>query len=219
MFGSPGGQVNVIIWALDGQTDGSGGADHATCDYTSGGDIEVCAAFGQPARVSGLFEAELSECSMGGNLCGVNTGEALSRWCAADVSGNALADFATAPTWAQRGMPDYVTKTDTTDVNPVSTGCGMAFLSWLQHLGSPLNKIAPAMVALGTAGTLAQLYAKLTSDGQSNAWPKFQAAVKALPQIVNDDPFGAGFGAGKMMKGRAPSKKPKRATVAPSGRR
>jgi len=219
MFGSPGGQVNVIIWALDGQTDGSGGADHATCDYTSGGDIEVCAAFGQPARVSGLFEAELSECSMGGNLCGVSTGEALSRWCAADVSGNALADFASAPTWAQRGMPDYVTKTDTTDVNPVSTGCGMAFLSWLQHLGSPLNRIAPAMVALGTAGTLSQLYAKLMSDGQSNAWPKFQAAAKALPQIVNDDPFGAGFGAGKMMKGRTPSKKPKRATVAPSSRR
>src|SRR5262249_42982931 len=132
-----------------------------------------------------------------------------------------LADFATAPTWAQRGMPDWVTKTDNTDVNPVSTGCGMAFLSWLQHLGSPLNKIAPAMVALGTTGTLAQLYAKLAADGQSNAWPKFQTAVKALPQIVTDDPFGAGFGVGQKMKGRwtGPLKKAKRATVAASGRR
>ena len=27
------------------------------------------------ARVSALFEAELSECSMGGNLCGVSTGD------------------------------------------------------------------------------------------------------------------------------------------------
>ena len=69
------------------------------CDYTNGAAIEVCAAFGQPMRVSALFEAELSECSMGGNLCGQSTGEALSRWCAASVSQNALADFATAPAW------------------------------------------------------------------------------------------------------------------------
>jgi hypothetical protein len=113
------------------------------------------------------------------------------------VSGNALADFATAPTWAQKGMPDFVNTTDNTDQNAVSTGCGMAFLSWLQHLGFTLDKIAPAMVALGTSGTLAQLYAKLTSDGQSNAWPKFQAAAKALPQIATDDPFGTVSGAGK----------------------
>jgi len=33
-------------------------------------------------------------CSMGGNLCGVSTGEALSRWCAVVVGNNALADFA-----------------------------------------------------------------------------------------------------------------------------
>jgi len=197
IFASQGGRVNVIVFALGGQTDGGGGADHSACDYKCGGDIEVCASFGQPARVSALFEAELSECSMGGNLCGVSTGEALSRWCAAAVSGNALADFATAPTWAQDGMPDYINKTDSTDQNPDSTGCGMAFLSWLQRLGSPLNRIAPAMVNLGTNGTLAQLYAELTSDSQTSAWPKFQAAVKALPNIVNDDPFGAGSGAGR----------------------
>ncbi len=203
IFGSSGGVVNVIIFALDGQTDGTGGADHNACNYTSGGAIEVCASFGHSARVSALFEAELSECSMGGNLCGVSTGEALSRWCAATVSGNALADFATAPTWAQDGMPDYVNRTDNTDQNPVSTGCGMAFLSWLQRRGFTVNKIAPAMVALGISGTLAQLYTKLTSDAQSNAWPKFQAAVKALPQIVNDDPFGAVSGAGKKVAAKA----------------
>jgi hypothetical protein len=195
-FQSPGGAVNVIIFALDGQTDGSGGADHNACNYTSGGAIEVCASFGHPARVSALFEAELSECSMGGNLCGVSTGESLSRWCAAAVSGNALADFATAPTWAQQGMPDYVDRTDNTDQNPVSTGCGMAFLSWLKQLGFTLDKIAPTMVTLGTSGTFAQLYATLTSDAQSNAWSKFQAAAKALPQIATDDPFGAASRAG-----------------------
>ena len=173
IFGTPSQPVNVIVFALGGKTDGTGGADHNTCDYTNGADIEVCASFGNSGRVSALFEAELSECSMGANLCGVSTGEALSRWCAAVVGTNALADFATAPAWAQRGMPDFVNKTDGTDQNEISTGCGMAFLSWLQRLGYPLNAIAPAMVQLGTSGTLAQLYAKLPSGPESDAWSKF----------------------------------------------
>jgi hypothetical protein len=190
IFGTPSEAVDVIIFALGGMTDGTGGADHNACDYTSGGAIEVCASFGNSARVSALFEAEISECSMGGNLCGVSTGEALSRWCAAVVGNNALADFATAPAWAKKGMPDFVDKTDGTDQNEISTGCGMAFLSWLQKLGFSLNRIAPSMVKLGTAGTLAQLYASLTSSPQSDAWLKFNAAARALPGITNDDPFG-----------------------------
>jgi hypothetical protein len=197
IFGTPSEPVNVIIFALGGQTDGTGGADHNSCDYTNGGDIEVCASYGNGARVSALFEAELSECSMGGNLCGQNTGEALSRWCAMAVSNNALADFATAPTWAQRGMPDFVNKTDNTDQNATSTGCGMAFLSWVQSLGFPLNKITPAMVKLGTGATFAQLYAALTSAPQADAWPKFLAAAKSLPKIANDDPFGTTGAKGK----------------------
>jgi hypothetical protein len=192
LFGKAGGPVNVIVFAIDGQTDGTGGADHAACNYTTGKDIEVCASYQNSARVSALFEAELSECSMNGQLCGLSTGEALSRWCAATISGNALADFTTAPTWANQNMPDFVNTTDNTDGNPVSTGCGMAFLSWMIHLGSPLAKIAPAMVALGDSGTLAQLYAKLTAKPASEAWTKFLAAVKAVPGgVVNDDPFGA----------------------------
>jgi hypothetical protein len=190
-FGTTGGPVSVIVFALSGATDGTGGADHMGCDFTTGAAIEVCASFGNSARVSALFEAELSECSMGGNLCGVSTGEALSRWCAAAVSNNALSDFATAPTWAQSGMPDSVNQTDPTDRDAISTGCGMAFLSWLMSRGDQLNMIAPAMVSLGDSGTLAQLYASLTGDAASNAWPAFMAAVRALPGgITADDPFG-----------------------------
>lgn len=70
-------------------------------------------------------------------------------------------------------MPDYVNQTDPTDQDGDSTGCGMAFLSWLLSQGYSLDKIAPAMVSLGASGTLAQLYAKLTSDAAANAWPKF----------------------------------------------
>jgi hypothetical protein len=213
IFGVPGDPVSVIVFALGGQTDGTGGADHDACNYTNGGAIEVCASYGNPARVSALFEAELSECSMGGNLCGQNTGEALSRWCAAIVGNNALADFATAPTWAQKGMPDFVNKTDNTDQNATSTGCGMAFLSWLQSLGYPLNKIAPAMVKLGTSATLAQLYAVLTSAPQSDAWPKFSAAAKLLPKIVNDDPFGS---ANVSRKGKRRSAKARLASRGPA---
>jgi hypothetical protein len=190
IFGTTGGPVSVILFALDGATDGTGGADHLGCDYETGAAIEVCASFGNAARVSALFEAELSECSMGGNLCGLSPGEALSRWCAAVVSDNALADFATAPTWAQSGMPDFVSRTDPTDQNPVSTGCGMAFLSWLMSQGYDLGKIAPAMVALGDSGTLAQLYARLTGKPATQTWGMFRAAVLQLPGGVNDDdPF------------------------------
>jgi len=193
IFGTTGGAVSVIIFALGGATDGTGGADHGGCDYSTGAAIEVCASFGNSARVSALFEAELSECSMGGNLCGVSTGEALSRWCAAQVGNNALSDFATAPTWAQDGMPDWVDKTDPSDQDADSIGCGMVFLSWLMSQGYALDKIAPAMVALGDSGTLAQLYANLTSNAARKAWAAFQAAVKALPNgVTSDDPFGAG---------------------------
>jgi hypothetical protein len=191
IFGTTGGPVSVIVFALGGATDGTGGADHLGCDYTTGAAIEVCASFGNSARVSALLEAELSECSMNGNLCGVSTGEALSRWCATVIGNNALTDFSTAPQWAQDGEPDFVNRTDSTDQNADSTGCGMAFLSWLMSQNFTLDRIAPAMVALGDAGTLAQLYAGLTSDDAGNAWPNFQNAIQALPNGINsDDPFG-----------------------------
>jgi hypothetical protein len=217
IFGTPSEAVDVIIFAMGGMTDGTGGADHNACNFTNGSAIEVCASFGNSARVSALFEAELSECSMGANLCGVSTGEALSRWCAAVVGNNALADFATAPAWARKGMPDFVDKTDATDQNEISTGCGMAFLSWLQKLGFNLNKIAPAMVKLGTAGTLAQLYAALTSGPPSDAWLKFNAAAKALPKIINDNPFGSPAGQGRHRG--SPKKRPVSKATAKTNRK
>jgi len=190
-FGTKGGSVQVVVFALGGATDGTGGADHMGCDFSTGQNIEVCASFGNSMRCSALFEAELSECMMNGQLCGLSTGEALSRWCSMLVSSNALGDFASAPTWAQDGMPDFVNTVDPTDQNYDSIGCGMAFLSWLQSLGKSFVQIAENMVAGGDGQTLAQLYANLTGDASSNALPKFLAAVNALPNGINsDDPFG-----------------------------
>jgi hypothetical protein len=192
IFGIEGGAVNAIVFALNGQTDGTGGADHDGCDFTTGNAIEVDASYGNSARVVALFEAELSECAMNGRLCGYSTGEALSRWCAVVVGSNALEDFATAPQWAQDGMPNWVDQTEQTDQDPDSTGCGMAFLSWLISQGHTLSDVAKAMVSLGDSGTLAELYNRLTGDAASNAWSKFSSAIQALPGgVTSDDPFDA----------------------------
>lgn len=191
-FGTNTGSVNVIIFAVGGATNGAGGADHASCDYVTGNNLEVCASFGNSMRVSALFEAELSECNMGGNLCGVNTGEALSRWCAASVSNNALSDFATAPTWFNDGMTDFVSQTDPTDQNADSTGCGMAFISALLSQNIALSTIAQKLVALGANGTFAQLYGNLTNNDSNTAYLTFMGAVQGLNGgVTSDDPFGA----------------------------
>jgi hypothetical protein len=61
IFGITGGAVNVIVFALNGQTDGAGEADHNGCDFITGNAIEVDASFGNSTRVVALFEAELTE--------------------------------------------------------------------------------------------------------------------------------------------------------------
>ena len=190
-FGTSTGSVNVIVFALNGATDGTGGADHMGCDYVVGNNLEVCASFDNSPRVSALFEAELSECNMGGNLCGVSTGEALSRWCAATVSNNALGDFATAPTWFGDGAQDFVSQTDPTDGSADSTGCGMAFISWLLSQNFALSTIAQQLVGLGANGTFAQLYGNLTGNDPNTAYLTFMGAVQGLPDVNSDDPFGA----------------------------
>ncbi len=182
-FGIHGQPVNVIVFAMGGLTDGTGGADHMACDFVNGGAIEVCAAYGNDKRVIGLFEAELSECAMNGQLCGLSTGEALSRWCAAIASDNALSDFATAPAWVSAGMPDFVGQTAQTDQDAVSTGCGMAFISWLLSIGHSLAAIAQEMVKQGDAGTLASMARAIGTDPT-----QFAAAMKKVA-VVDDDPF------------------------------
>lgn len=192
IFGITGATVDVIVFALGQKTDGTGGADHGGCTFTNGNAIEVDASFGNSARVSALFEAELSECAMNGQLCGESTGEALSRWCAAVVGANALSDFATAPVWAQDGMPNWVDQTDSTDQGSDSTGCGMAFLSWVLSQGHSLAEVAQAMVSLGDSGTLAQLYGQVTGNPATSAWSGFTTAVNALSGgVTSDDPFNA----------------------------
>ena len=59
-----------------------------------------------------------------------------------------------------------------------------------RHTSFSLGQIAQAMVTIGDTGTLAELYAKLTAQAASNAWPTFAFAVNALPNgVTTDDPF------------------------------
>jgi hypothetical protein len=82
----------------------------------------------------------------------------------------------------------------------VSTGCGMAFISWLLSHGHGLDSIAQAMVALTETGTLAQLYAQLTGDVATNALPAFSAAVRGLAGgVTSDDPFGGASAAHQIL--------------------
>jgi hypothetical protein len=45
IFGTAGGPVSVIVFAVGEATDGTGGAAHSGCDYTTGDAIELCASF------------------------------------------------------------------------------------------------------------------------------------------------------------------------------
>lgn len=112
------------------------------------------------------------------------------RWYAAVVGNNALADFASAPAWAQAGMPDYVTRTDNTDQNEIGTGCGMAFLSWLQKAriltdahctgdgGSGDTRRAGATVFRAHRRCSEPCVARIPSGRQSSAKRSFRRSVR-----------------------------------------
>ena len=59
----------------------------------------------------------------GGWGCGYSNGEGLSRFCAEqETPPNTLNGFETGPAWAGAGFPDWVSKTEQTDRDGVSTG-------------------------------------------------------------------------------------------------
>jgi hypothetical protein len=103
-FGISGGAVSVVIAPLSGNHDGSGGAYHYGCDFTSGSTLYLDATFANtsvnPLDLEvGLYVAELSECFMdpqGGWDCGYGNGEGLSRFCAEqEMPAGTLSAYAT----------------------------------------------------------------------------------------------------------------------------
>lgn len=118
--------------------------------------------------------------------CDFSNGEALSR-----VIADALApctkpcDFRTAPVWLTF-RENWVDRTDFTDRNYHSIGCGVLFLNWLQYqLGYSWEQI----VAAG-ASTLELTYESLT--GKTDGFTSFKDQVEAkyppgVPTNVTSD--------------------------------
>lgn len=190
-FGVNGSAADVIIAPLSGNNDGSGGAYHYGCDFTSGSVLYLDATFASTTANAldlevGLFVAELSECFMGlqagGWGCGSSNGEGLSRFCAeVETPAGTLSAFATGPAWAQAGYPDWVSQTESTDQDSVSTGCAIVYLYWLRSLGYSIPQIVQAAGA-----TLAANYTALT--GKTTAYQDLRAAVSTLT-VNSDNPF------------------------------
>jgi Tachylectin len=191
IFGIAGAAITVTIASVSGKNDGSGGAYHFGCDFTSGGSLFLDATFANTTvnpldLLVGLYVAELSECFMGAQAkgwgCEASNGEGLSRYCAEqETPPGTMTHFATGADWAQAGYPNWVDRTEPTDRNHVSTGCAMVYLYWLRWLGFTLPEIARAG---GT--TLAANYTNLT--GKTTAWKDLQAALFGK-FVTSDNPF------------------------------
>jgi hypothetical protein len=106
--------------------------------------------------------------------CDKSHGEALSRVLAdALVQCNRPANFVSAPIWLNSPRADWVDKTEDTDRDFYSIGCGVLFLNWLRvQLQFSWNKI----VASG-GPTLAQTYQSIT--GKSDGWQSFRQLLDA----------------------------------------
>jgi hypothetical protein len=204
MFGVAGKSGNVIIAALPDDSgvprkDGSTGAFHGGCgfndDSPEASDWYEDVAVGNPEMTFGLVQAEVSESYMGlqnkGWDCGGSNGEALSRVLAEFVSGGPdgeLREYATGPAWARDGFPNWVDANEGSDLNPVSTGCGVVYLYWMLSKGFTLSQIVQAGCP---HGVLAGNYRVLT--GKATAWADFSSAVNALPhEIAGDNPWSGG---------------------------
>jgi len=127
-----------------------------------------------------VLVAEFIEIFMGaqnrGWAAGKSNGEALSQVAGFTIVPSKATGFVGPPTWLDKNnsaRPDFVSKTDTTDSNAVSYGCGVLFLFYLgSQLGFNMRAIVQA-----AAATLESVYHNLTQD--SNAIATFQALLNA----------------------------------------
>jgi hypothetical protein len=143
-----------------------------------------------PQRV---FVAELVEILMAftgyGWNAGYSNGEALSG-----ISGALLHPYGYYPTgqgprvnqWLNGGRPDFISKTDPTDQNFVSFGCGILFINYLVHqLGFDLKTVIKA-----GGDTFAETYHRLTGKPANSAFGTFINLINA-----HADPKGQTFAA------------------------
>lgn len=106
--------------------------------------------------------------------CDKSHGEALSRVLAdALVPSKRPANFVSAPFWLDSPRADWVDKTENSDRDFYSIGCGVLFLNWLRlQLQFSWDQIVSA-----GAPTLAQTFQALT--GRPNGWQSFRQLLDA----------------------------------------
>lgn len=125
---------------------------------------------------------------------GASNGEALSRVLATELYPTKLGQFATAPSWLDDGgRPDWVSRSEGTDSDYVSIGCGTLFLYFLRYQ----MRFSWGQIVRFGAPTLAQTYQTLTSGG-TDAFAAFTAAIGhcfakgAATGLSTDNPFPMG---------------------------
>ena len=175
---------------------GSFGAYHNSCADTA---LHLAAFDGTSGDlVRMLMVAEADEVFMAdqnkGWNCGDSGGEGLSRVLATLAYPAQLNGFATASSWLNSARDDYVTQSESTDQNYVSTGCATLFINYLVHqLSFTIGKVVQA-----GGSSLAQTYATLTGKPATSAFSpfasllatKFPAAQTAA--LTDDNPFPIG---------------------------
>lgn len=121
--------------------------------------------------------------------CGASNGEGLSRVLATELYPAQLDGFATAAAWLDSPRADWVSRTDPTDQNAVSTGCAVLFLNYLHY---QLGFAWPAVVAAAGA-TFEACYQALT--GRQAGFAPFKALLDSrFPPgrpsgLISDNPF------------------------------
>ncbi len=195
----PGLPIQVVIAPLDPSGNGGGGAYHYGCSAVT----LYCDAKWVPVldvEYTRLLviaeEVEVFEAAQGrGWNCAASNGEGLSRVLAEQLHpGGIIPWMYSAPTWLNSPTrPDYISVTDPTDRNYVSTGCAVLFLYYLRYqLDFTWGEIVQAA---GT--TLQQTYQNLT--GETGAYATFTRFLQSFYPIgrpsglTTDNPFPLGL--------------------------
>lgn len=179
--------VNILIGS------GIGGAYHYGCsavdvycdgDSSPNPDIDLTRMLAVAEEVEG-FEATQNK----GWDCGASNGEGLSRVLATELYPAQLDGFSTAAAWLDSNRADWVSKTDPTDQNGVSTGCAVLFLNYLRY---QLN-FSWQQIIQAAGATLEQTYQGVT--GKTGGFAPFKALLGAhFPpgqpsNLATDNPF------------------------------
>jgi hypothetical protein len=172
---------------------GIGGAYHYGCsavdiycdgDSSAHPDIDLTRMLAVAEEVE-VFEAAQNK----GWDCGASNGEGLSRVLATELYPAELDGFSTAAAWLDSPRADWITKTDPTDQNAVSTGCAVLFLNYLRY---QLNYSWQEIIQAAGA-TLEETYRVLT--GKSGGFAPFKALLDShFPPgqpsgLSTDNPF------------------------------